>query len=62
MFTPAVQAALVTLIAAALAWVCTHFGIPISLEVLTAVAVGLVAWLLGVPAGERAARSLRGEK
>jgi len=59
MLDPVVQSALVALLAAGLNWVCVHFGIPISPEVLTAVAVGIIAWILGLAGGYHVSSFLR---
>jgi hypothetical protein len=62
MFTPAVQAALVVLVAFLLDLGAKALGIPLSTEMLSALAAAIVAWLLGVPAGERVSARLRGVK
>lgn len=59
MLTPTVQSALVALIAYLLKLACDRFGIPLDEGVLTAIATAIVAYLLGVPAGERVARGFR---
>jgi len=61
MLPAVVKSALVVLIAFLLKLLCDWIGIPISEEMLTALAVALVAWILGEPAGVRVHKALFGE-
>lgn len=60
MIDPVVRSALITLVAFLLYQLCVFLNVPISPEVLTAVAAALVAWLLGDAAANRLMRSVRG--
>lgn len=60
MLEPTVQAALVVLIAFLLDLAAKAIGVPLSTEVLAALAAAIVAWLLGVPAGRHVSNRLRG--
>jgi hypothetical protein len=62
MLEPTVQSALVVLVAFLLDWVAKHLGIPLSTEVLGALAAAIVAWLLGTASGTRVANRMRGVK
>ncbi len=62
MFTPAVQSALVILIAFLLDLGAKALNIPISAEVLASLAAAIVAWLLGTASGERISARIRGVK
>lgn len=59
MFPNSVKAALVVLVAFLLALACAALGIPLDEGTLTALAVALVAWLLGEPAGESVVARIR---
>lgn len=60
MFPAAVKSALVVLIAFLLKLACDALGIPLDDGVLTALAVAIVAKLLGEPAGTRIHAALVG--
>lgn len=59
MLDPVVQSALVALVAWLLTLAFEYFGIPVSKEVVGALAVAIISWLLGVPAGLRVAEGFR---
>lgn len=59
MLDPVVQSALVVLVAWLLEWACKLAGIAIDPGVLHALAAAIVAWLVGVALGQRAAAGLR---
>lgn len=59
MLEPAVQSALIVLVAYLLSLGAQALGIPLAEETLFALAGALVAWLLGVPAGSRVAQGVR---
>lgn len=62
MLEPTVQSALVVLVAFLLNWAAQALGIPLSTEVLAALAAAIVAWLLGVNSGTRVAARVRGAR
>lgn len=62
MLEPTVQSALVVLVAFLLNWAAQALGIPLSTEVLAALAAAIVAWLLGVSSGTRVAARVRGAR
>lgn len=59
MLEPSVQSALVVLVAWLLDFAAKYLGIPLSSEVLAAVAAAIVAWLLGTASGSRVAAKIR---
>lgn len=59
MFDPAVQTALVILVAFLINLAVHALGIPLSLELVNALAAAIVVWLLGVNGGAHVARSIR---
>jgi hypothetical protein len=59
MFDPAVKSALVVLVAFLLKLGANALHIPLDDGVLTALAIAIVAYLLGEPAGARVAAGLR---
>lgn len=62
MLDPVVQSALVVLVAFLLDQLAKLAGIPLSTEVLSALAAAIVAWLLGIPAGSRVSQGIRGTR
>lgn len=62
MLDPILKSAFVAVVAALLTVGLKALGVEVSTEVVTAIAVGIVAWLLGVPAGEKTSASIRGSK
>lgn len=62
MLDPILKSAFVAVVAALLTVGLKALGVEVSTEVVTAIAVGIVAWLLGVPAGEKASASIRGSE
>ena len=59
MLDPVAQSALVVLVAYLLNLLCKAVGIPLSTEVLSAVAAAIVAWLLALPLGAFMAQGIR---
>jgi hypothetical protein len=58
MLTPTLQAAFVVIIAAALAVGANAIGLPLSEEVLTALAIAIVAKIFGEPSGRTLAHAI----
>lgn len=58
MVTPAVQAAMVVLVAFLLRLGLEALGLDVDEKLLLTLATALVAWILGIPAGARTARAM----
>jgi hypothetical protein len=57
--TPTVKSAFVALIAAGLKLLCDQLGIVLDDGVLTAIAAGIIAWILGDASGEATVKRFR---
>ena len=58
MLDPTLRAAFVAIVVVALRFAFQYFNVPISDEVLGALAVAIIAWIFGNPAGSATAQAV----
>ena len=59
MLDPTLRAAFVAIVVVVLRFVFQYFNVPVSDEVLGALAVAIIAWIFGNPAGKATAQAIQ---